>query len=113
MVDVQFKGLHDAVISRIPLLEHNNTIGPNGAIPVDLAVRREGVTKALSIYGYVSGIGRDPVILAHQGENIKAKFIASHINMSARFSHYFDTSTLSPRPMAKVWAAERLVGIEN
>lgn len=123
MDDVRFKGLHDVVIAAVPLLDPNyrrlaedETVHPEGAVLVDLAVRKAGVTRVLLKYGpteFVPMGDQDPMVLVQQGKDMKEKRIAAYRDISARYSSYIREKYPNVSPMAKVWTIERLAGFKN
>lgn len=111
------------VIAAVPLLDPNyrrhvedKTLHPEGAVLVDLAVRRAGVSRVYLKYGVIDFVpesDRDPAILVHQGKDMREKQIAAYEDISARYSRYLREVCPNLDPMAKVWTAERLAGFEN
>jgi hypothetical protein len=55
----------------------------------------------------------DPVVLSQHGETMKDKKVAAYEDMLERYSRYLREECRLLGPMAKVWVAERLAGIEN
>jgi hypothetical protein len=124
MASVRSKGLHDVVRAALPLQDLNyrrvaddKTVHPEGAILVELAVHKEGVRTVLRKYGVIDFVPMsddDPVVLSQPGETMEDKQVAAHENILRRYSRYLhEECRLLGRPMAKVWVAERLAGIEN
>lgn len=121
--DARVKGLADVVIAAVPLLDPNyrrhvedKTLHPEGAVLVDLAVRRAGVSRVYLKYGVIDFVpmsDQDPVVLVHQGKDMEEKRIAAYRDISARYSRYLGEVCPKLNPMAKVWTAERLAGFEN
>lgn len=105
------------VKAAVPLQDPNyrrvaddKTIHPDDAILVDLAVHKEGVRRVVRQYG---PIGFFPVVLSQHGETMEDKKVAAYEDMLERYSRYFRGECCLLGPMAKVWVAERLAGIEN
>lgn len=123
MASVRSKGLHDVVKAAVPLQDPNyrrvaddKTIHPDDAILVDLAVHKEGVRRVVRQYGptgFFPMSDDDPVILSQHGETMEDKKVAAYEDMLERYSRYFREERRLLGPMAKVWVAERLAGIEN
>jgi hypothetical protein len=123
MASVRSKGLHDVVRAAVPLQDHNyrrvaedKTVHPEGAILVELAVHKEGVRTVLHKYGVIDFApmsDKDPVVLSQHGETMEDKQVAAYENMLKRYSRYLREECRLLGPLAKVWVAERLAGIEN
>jgi hypothetical protein len=123
MASVRSKGLHDVVRAAVPLqnpgyqrVAEDKTVHPDGAILVDLAVHKEGVPTTLRKYGVIDFVPMsddDPVVLSQPGETMEDKQVAAYENMLERYSCYLREECRLLGPMAKVWVAERLAGIEN
>ncbi|KAF7158690.1 hypothetical protein CNMCM6106_005480 [Aspergillus hiratsukae] len=123
MASVRSKGLHDVVTAAVPLQDpdyrrvaDDKTVHPDGAILVDLAVHKEGVRTVLRKYGVIDFVpmsNEDPVVLSQPGDIMEDKQIAAYEDMLERYSHYLREECRLLGPMAKVWVAERLAGIEN
>ncbi|KAJ8147654.1 hypothetical protein LV156_009019 [Aspergillus fumigatus] len=123
MASVRSNGLHDVVRAAVPLQDPNyrrvaedKTVHPDGAILVDLAVHKEGVRTVLRKYGVIDFVPMgddDPVVLSQPGETMKDKQVAAYENMLKRYSRYPYEECRLLGPMAKVWVAEKLAGIEN
>jgi hypothetical protein len=123
MASVRSKGLHDVVRAAVPLqnpgyqrVVEDKTVHPDGAILVDLAVHKEGVPTTLRKYGVIDFVPMsddDPVVLSQPGETMEDKQVAAYENMLERYSCYLREECRLLGPMAKVWVAERLAGIEN
>ncbi|KAF7585485.1 hypothetical protein BBP40_010813 [Aspergillus hancockii] len=91
-------------------------VHPDGAILIGLAVYEKGIYRILRQYrpiGFVSISDDDPVVLSQPGETIEVKQIAAYADMLKRYSRYLREDCGVLGLMAKVWAAERLAGIEN
>ncbi|KAF7170605.1 hypothetical protein CNMCM6106_005247 [Aspergillus hiratsukae] len=94
----------------------DKTVQPEGAILVDLAVHKEGVHTALRKYGVIDFVPMsddDPVVLSQPGEIMEDKRVAAYENMLERYSRYLREECRLLGPVATVWVAERLAGIEN
>jgi hypothetical protein len=123
MTSVRSKGLHDVVRAAAPLQDphyrrvaEDKTVHPDGAILVDLAVHEEDVRRVLSKYGVIDFVpmsNEDPVVLSQSGDRMENKRIAAYEGMLERYSQYLREECRLLGPMAKVWVAERLAGIEN
>jgi hypothetical protein len=123
MASVRSNGLHDVVRAAVPLQDPNyrrvaedKTVHPDGAILVDLAVHKEGVRTVLRKYGVIDFVPMsddDPVVLSQPGETMEDKQVAAYENMLKRYSRYLYEECRLLGPMAKVWVAEKLAGIEN
>ncbi|GIJ92742.1 hypothetical protein Asppvi_002020 [Aspergillus pseudoviridinutans] len=123
MTSVRSKGLHDVVRAAVPLQDphyrrvaDDRTLHPDGAILVDLAVHEEDVGRVLSKYGVIDFVpmsNEDPVVLSQSSDKIEDKQIAAYEDMLERYSHYLREKCHLLSPMAIVWVAERLAGIEN
>jgi hypothetical protein len=110
------------VRAAVPLQDPNyrrvaedKTVHPDGAILVDLAVHKEGVRTVLRKYGVINFVpmsNDDPVVLSQPGETMEDKQVAAYENMLERYSCYL-REECRLGPMAKVWVAEKLAGIEN
>ncbi|EAW16824.1 uncharacterized protein NFIA_001730 [Aspergillus fischeri NRRL 181] len=121
MASVRSKGLHDVVRAAVPLQDPNyrrvaddKTVHPEGAILVELAVHEEGVRRVVRQYGppgFFPMSDDDPVVLSQPGKTMEDKRIAAYADLLGRYSRYLREERLGP--MAKVWVAERLAGIEN
>ena len=57
--------------------------------------------------------GDGPVVLSQPGETMGDKQVAAYEDMWERYSRYLREERRLLGPMAKVWVAERLAGIEN
>ncbi|KAE8395526.1 hypothetical protein BDV23DRAFT_95991 [Aspergillus alliaceus] len=55
----------------------------------------------------------DPVVPSQPGETMEVKHIAAYADILKRYSRYLREDCVVLSLMAKVWAAERLAGIEN
>ncbi|KAL5047247.1 hypothetical protein BDW71DRAFT_214149 [Aspergillus fruticulosus] len=107
MANVRSKGVH---------VVRAATVHPDGAIPVDLAVHKEGVRRVLRQYGPTSFFPMsddDPVVLVQSGEIMEDKQVAAYEDILERYSYYLGEDCRLLGPMAKVWVVERLAGIEN
>jgi hypothetical protein len=123
MASVRSKGLDDVVKAAVPLQDPNyrrvaddKTIHPDDAILVDLAVHEEGVRRVVRQYGptgFFLMSDDDPVVLSQHGETMEDKKVAAYEDMLKRYSHYLREECRLLGPMAKVWVAERLAGIES
>lgn len=124
MTDVRLKVLHDVVIAAVPLQDPNyqrvpggQTVHPEGAILVELAVRPAGGHMVLHKYGPVDDFesmsDKDPVVLAQQGEDLGVKQIAAYKDLATRYSRYLYKECPHLDPMATVWATEMLAEIEH
>lgn len=94
---------------------NDKTVHPDGAILVDLAVLKEGVHRVLRQYrptGFLPMSSDDPVVLSQPSETMEDKQIAAYEDMLERYSHYLREDCRLLSPIAKVWVAERLVGID-
>ncbi|KAH3438007.1 hypothetical protein KXW39_000827 [Aspergillus fumigatus] len=122
MANVRSRGLHDVVRAAVPLqapnyrqVANDKTVHPDGAILVDLAVLKEGVHRVLRQYrptGFLPMSSDDPVVLSQPSETMEDKQIAAYEDMLERYSHYLREDCRLLSPIAKVWVAERLVGID-
>lgn len=54
----------------------------------------------------------DPVVLSQPGEIMQDKQVAAYKDMLERYSYYLCEDCCLLGPMAKVWVAERLAGID-
>ncbi|GFF50467.1 hypothetical protein IFM46972_09051 [Aspergillus udagawae] len=123
MASVRSNCLHDVVRAAVPLQDpdyrrvaEDKTVHPDGAILVDLAIHKEGVRTVLRKYGVIDFVpmsNDDPVVLSQPGETMEDKQVAAYKNMLERYSRYLREECRPFGPMAKVWVAERLAGIEN
>ncbi|THC90372.1 hypothetical protein EYZ11_010173 [Aspergillus tanneri] len=80
------------------------------------SVRVGGGPRVLLKYGPVDFdpmSDKDPVVLAQQAEDMNVKRVAAYKDLAARYSRYLREECPRLDPMAKVWATERLAGIEN
>jgi hypothetical protein len=55
----------------------------------------------------------DPVILSQPSKIIEDKQIAAYADLLGRYSCYYREECHHLSPIAKVWVAKRLAGIEN
>jgi hypothetical protein len=111
MASVRSKGLDDVVGAAVPLQDpdyrrvaDDKTVHPDGAILVDLVVRREDVRRVLRRYGVIDFVpmsNEDPALLSQPGDKIEGKQTA-YGDMLERYSRYLREITLDTQSLAAI-----------